>query len=95
MSDKTERHDPRSPLPCWKKLEEDHKKGISPGSQIPPDTIVLKTFDSYALYYSKNDNALYIKTLDYHPSPLKLPMEELFRMLADVQRIMKHEDDNA
>ena len=93
MSNMTEKNNPRSPLPGWEKLEEDHKKGISPGSQVPSDTIVLKTFDSYALYYSKNDNALYIKTQDYHPSPLKLPMEDLFRMLADVQRIMKHEDE--
>lgn len=56
---------------------------------IPTDTIILKSFDEWALYFSLKERAFYIKTLDYHPEPLRLPLEDLYGMLADIERIVR------
>jgi hypothetical protein len=56
---------------------------------IPTDTVVLKSFDEWVLYFSLKERAFYIKTLDYHPEPLRLPMEALYGMLADIERIVR------
>ena len=58
-------------------------------SKIPTDTIVLKSFDEWVLYFSLKERAFYIKTLDYHPEPLRLPMESLYGMLADIEKIIR------
>lgn len=56
---------------------------------IPTDTIILKSFDEWALYFSLKERAFYIKTLDYHPEPLRLSLEDLYGMLADIERIVR------
>ena len=59
---------------------------------IPTDTIILKSFDEWALYFSLKERAFYIKTLDYHPEPLRLPLEDLYGMLADIERIVREKE---
>jgi hypothetical protein len=56
---------------------------------IPTDTIILKSFDEWALYFSLKERAFYIKTLDYHPEPLRLSLEALYGMLADIEKIVR------
>jgi hypothetical protein len=58
---------------------------------IPADTIILRSFDEWVLYFSLKERAFYIKTLDYHPEPLRLPVEALYGMLADIEKIVREE----
>ena len=90
MSPSGRDNDRRSPSTRSKReeMEQLHKKGISPGSQVPPDTVVVRSFDDWVLYYSVGERAFYFKTLDYHPAPLKLPLNDLFSMLADIENII-------
>jgi hypothetical protein len=58
-------------------------------SVIPTDTIILRSFDEWVLYFSLKERTFYIKTLDYHPEPLRLPVEVLYGMLADIEKIIR------
>ncbi len=77
---------PRSPSP--EKRSRLQEEGVPPCTQVPTDTVVVRSFDDWVLYYSLKERSFYINTLDYHPKPLKLPLRDLFEMLGDVERIV-------
>ena len=54
-----------------------HNLAISKHSQIPVTAEMLKDDEGWMLYLSRDDQAIYLKTTDYHADPLRLTLENL------------------
>jgi hypothetical protein len=54
-----------------------HKLAISEHSQIPVNAKVIKEEEGWMFYLSQDNQAIYLKTTDYHADPLRLTLENL------------------
>lgn len=66
---------------------EDQASGKPLGASIPAEAIAFKNMGDWVLYYSKDEQAFYLKSTDYHPTPLRLTKVDLLEMLTDVERL--------
>ncbi|HMK60907.1 MAG TPA: hypothetical protein VK452_07155 [Dissulfurispiraceae bacterium] len=55
---------------------------MKPGQKLPDDAILIEERGSWELHYSVSEQALLVKTNDYHPGILKLTELDL-RHFAD------------
>ena len=58
-----------------------HRKH-NPGVKLPADAVLLEERGPWEIHYSETEQAVLVKTNDYHPGILKLTENDL-RSLAD------------
>jgi hypothetical protein len=87
----------REPKPVIidKGVLEDQASGKPLGERIPEGAITFKNMGDWVLYYSKEEQAFYIKSTDYHPRPLRLTKVDLLEMLTDVERLPEGDTDDS
>jgi hypothetical protein len=54
---------------------------------------IIKEMGPWVIYYSEAENALYIKTNDYHALPLKMLKSEILDLLANLEKANEGEQN--
>jgi len=52
---------------------------------LPEDAKIIYDSNGWLIYYSKNDNCIFLNTSDYHPDPLQLTKENLLELVGIIE----------
>ena len=61
-------------------------RGHPKESILPADAKLFREYDGWALYESASKKALFVRTTDYHPKPLRLTEEILSELLETLRQ---------